>query len=123
VPTVLVAANFAFGGVSSLLRAPSSMEAFRALGYPGYFAVLLGTAQLLGVVALLAPVPRLLREWAYAGFAIDTVSAMASLLAVGSPVAHVAFPLFIFALVVASRRAWGRRVEAPASPVGRSAPA
>jgi len=38
------------------------------LGYPDYFLTMLGVAKLLSVVALLAPVPRWLREWAYAGF-------------------------------------------------------
>jgi len=32
------------------------MEVFHRLGYPDYFAAMLGTAQLLGVLAILAPV-------------------------------------------------------------------
>jgi hypothetical protein len=40
-------------------------------------------AKLLGVVLLLAPVPTRLKEWAYAGFAIDLGSALIAHLSVG----------------------------------------
>ena len=43
----------------------------------------LSWAKLLGVVMLLAPVPARLKEWAYAGFAIDIGSAIIAHLAVG----------------------------------------
>ena len=53
------------------LRLPQVAEAFTHLGFPAYFRVELSLAKLLGVVLLLAPVPARLKEWAYAGFAID----------------------------------------------------
>ena len=53
------------------LRLPRVAEAFTHLGFPAYFRVELSWAKLLGVVMLLAPVPARLKEWAYAGFAID----------------------------------------------------
>ena len=40
-------------------------------------------AKLLGVVLLLAPVPARLKEWAYAGFAINLASALIAHLSVG----------------------------------------
>ena len=51
------------------------MEGFAHLGYPVYFANLLGIAKLLGVCALLVPRLARIKEWAYAGFAIVIVSA------------------------------------------------
>ena len=65
------------------LRLPQVAEAFAHLGFPAYFRVELSWAKLLGVVLLLAPVPARLKEWAYAGFAIDLVSAVIAHLAVG----------------------------------------
>ena len=56
---------------------------FTHLGFPAYFRVQLSWAKLLGVVLLLAPVPARLKEWAYAGFAINLVSALIAHLAVG----------------------------------------
>jgi hypothetical protein len=65
------------------LRLPQVAEAFTHLGFPGYFRVELSVAKLLGVALLLAPVPVRLKEWAYAGFAIDTGSAVIAHLSVG----------------------------------------
>src|SRR2546427_12708348 len=58
------------------LRFPQVSAAFTHLGFPAYFRVELSLAKLLGVVLLLAPVPARLKEWAYAGFAIDIGSAL-----------------------------------------------
>jgi len=50
-------------------------RAFTHLGFPSYFRIELGVAKILGAVVLLAPAPRRLKEWAYAGFGITVVSA------------------------------------------------
>ena len=65
------------------LRLPQVAEAFTHLGFPDYFRVELAYAKLLGVALLLAPAPARLKEWAYAGFAIDLGSALIAHLAVG----------------------------------------
>ena len=65
------------------LRLPQVAEAFTHLGFPAYFRVELSWAKLLGVAALLAPVPSRLKEWAYAGFAITIVSALIAHFSVG----------------------------------------
>ncbi len=65
------------------LRVPEVATAFAHLGFPGYFRVELSLAKLLGVVLLLAPVPARLKEWAYAGFAINLASALIAHISVG----------------------------------------
>ena len=65
------------------LRLPQVAEAFTHLGFPDYFRVELSWAKLLGVILILAPLPPRLKEWAWAGFAIDLTSAMIAHLAVG----------------------------------------
>ncbi|HSY25558.1 MAG TPA: DoxX family protein [Polyangiaceae bacterium] len=65
------------------LALPQVAAAFTHLGFPGYFRVELSWAKLLGVALLLAPVPVRLKEWAYAGFAIDLASAVIAHVAVG----------------------------------------
>lgn len=62
---------------------PQVAAAFTHLGFPDYFRVELSWAKFLGVVLVLAPVPARLKEWAYAGFAIDLSSALIAHLAVG----------------------------------------
>jgi hypothetical protein len=63
------------------LRLPQVAEAFTHLGFPGYFRVELSWAKLLGV--MLMPVPARLKEWVYAGFAIDLASALIAHISVG----------------------------------------
>jgi len=65
------------------LRLPQVAEMFTHLGFPDYFRVELSWAKLLGVVLLLAPVPARLKEWAYAGFAINLASALVAHFSVG----------------------------------------
>lgn len=112
IPTVIVALNWTFGGFRAIAHAASAMEVFHRLGYPAYFAALLGTAQLCGVVAILAPVPRTLREWAYAGLTFDVCAAIVSLVAIGAPPAHLLIPVIALGLVLASHRAWQVRLRA-----------
>jgi hypothetical protein len=65
------------------LRLPQVAAAFTHLGFPAYFRVELSWAKLFGVALLLLPVPARLKEWAYAGFAIDLGSALIAHLALG----------------------------------------
>src|SRR5689334_25042555 len=65
------------------LRLPQVAEAFAHLGFPAYFRVELSWAKLLGVALLLAPAPARMKEWVYAGFAINLVSALVAHAAVG----------------------------------------
>src|SRR5580658_9711859 len=57
---------------------PQGAQAFARLGFPAnYFRIELSLAKLVGVAALLVPlVPARFKEWAYAGFAINLVSAI-----------------------------------------------
>ena len=72
--TGLFAAMMTLVGVMDVVGPKPVVDSMIALGYPLYFMRMLGVAKLLGAVALIAP-PKLptLREWAYAGFAFDSV--------------------------------------------------
>ena len=76
------------------LRLPQVAEAFTRLGFPAYFRVELSWAKLIGVALMLAParvsgsaqrtrIACALREWVYAGFAIDLASALIAHFSVG----------------------------------------
>src|SRR5215831_16320611 len=80
--TALFCLQIAFTAYAQL-RLPQVAAAFTHLGFPDYFRVQLSWAKLLGVVLLLVPVPARLKEWVYAGFAIDLASAIAAHLSVG----------------------------------------
>src|SRR5690349_1326862 len=57
------------------LRLPQVAAMFTHLGFPAWFRVELSVAKLLGAVLIVAPVSPRLKEWAYAGFAINLGSA------------------------------------------------
>ncbi|MEO8876584.1 MAG: DoxX family protein [Polyangiaceae bacterium] len=86
IATVLFALQMGFTAYAQL-RLPQVAEAFVHLGFPSYFRVELSWFKFAGLVALLAPVPARLKEWAYAGFAITLVSALIAHFSVGDPVA------------------------------------
>ena len=123
IPTVLLALFMLVGGLSNALQSEESAKGFAQLGYPAYFAVMLGSAKVLGALALLLPVPRVLREWAYAGFTFDVLAAAVSLRATGAPAPYLALPLVALALVQLSYFGWRRRSRTPDAQQPLRAPA
>jgi uncharacterized membrane protein YphA (DoxX/SURF4 family) len=102
--TIFGPVSFVIGGVLHLTQSEQVVEGLRHLGYPAYFAVLLGTWKLLGALVIAAPgLPRL-KEWAYAGFFFDLTAAAYSRAAVGDSAADVIAPLVFLALVLTSWR-------------------
>lgn len=81
--TILGPASFLMGGYLGVTRDPQMLATLHHLGYPDYFAIILGTWKILGALAVLAPgLPRL-KEWAYAGFFFELTAAAASRMLVG----------------------------------------
>jgi len=97
------------------LRLPQVAEAFTRLGFPAYFRVELSLAKLLGVALLLAPAPARLKEWAYAGFAINLASALIAHLSVGDGPEAWGFAAATGVLWGLSYFFWRRLQAAPAS--------
>ena len=90
------------------LRLPQVAAAFTHFGFPAYFRVELSLAKLLGVALLLAPVPPRLKEWAYAGFAIDLGSALIAHFAVGDGPQAWSWPAITSVLWALSYVFWRR---------------
>jgi hypothetical protein len=74
--TALFCLEMSFTAYYELL--PQGAQAFTRLGFPNVdFRWELSLAKLVGVVVLLVPLaPARLKEWAYAGFAINLISAI-----------------------------------------------
>jgi uncharacterized membrane protein YphA (DoxX/SURF4 family) len=90
-------------GSADLFRVPTVIEGLAHLGYPAYFATILGAWKLLGVAAILAPgLPRL-KEWAYAGFFFTLTGAALSHAISGDPIPKICVPLVVLGFVLASR--------------------
>ena len=100
--TILI---FLFEGVLPALTSQSELakESIRHLGYPDYFGVLLTVFKVLGALALIIPkVSSRIKEWAYAGFTFDFISACVSTWVVDGFSGIVLFPLFVLAVLMTS---------------------
>lgn len=96
---------FLFEGVMPALTGHSQMaiEGITHLGYPAYFATILVVFKVLGACVLIFPqVPARVKEWAYAGFAIDLICASISHYVVDGAGSLGWFPLVIFGILVVS---------------------
>ena len=80
--TALFCLQMSFTAYAQLML-PQVAESFAHLGFPDYFRVGLAWAKILGVVLLLVPTPARLKDWVYAGFTINIVSAVFAHLSVG----------------------------------------
>ena len=100
--TVLGPASFVIGGILNLTQSDQAVSTLQHLGYPLYFASILGAGKLLGAIITVVPgLPRL-KEWAYAGFFINLTAAAFSRAAAGDSTADIVAPLGFLALVLAS---------------------
>src|ERR1022692_571806 len=70
-------------GLQQLFRQKEMVDMIVALRYPLYFMTILGIWKILGVIAILIPRFKLLKEWAYAGFFFAMTGALISHLACG----------------------------------------
>ena len=72
------------------------------LGYPSYFLYIIGVWKILGVIAILVPDFKVLKEWAYAGFFFIMSGAVFSHIAAGDSIFSSAPALFLIIVIVVS---------------------
>jgi uncharacterized membrane protein len=83
VATALLAFGMLVSGLQQILHAKEMAGMVSHLGYPPYFMDLLGVWKILGVIVILIPRFKLIKEWAYAGFFFAMTGALVSHLAIG----------------------------------------
>jgi hypothetical protein len=113
IATALFCLEMGFTAWYMLFHLPEGAQVVARLGFPGYFRVELAWAKLIGVVVLLAPVPARLREWAYAGFAINLASALIAHLSMGDGPDALAPSTLTSVLWALSYLFWCRRQVGP----------
>ncbi len=107
-------------GAADLMRVPAIMESLAHLGYPTYFATILGAWELLGAAAIVAPdLPRV-KEWAYAGMFFTLTGAALSHAASGDPVGRILAPLVVLGAGIVSWMFRPARRTLPAAEVPRA---
>ncbi|CAH1193265.1 hypothetical protein PAECIP111892_01179 [Paenibacillus auburnensis] len=99
--TACTLAGFALSAFNEITHSSKSfVETTQLLGYPVYFLTLLGVAKIIGILVLLVPKYYRLKEWAYAGFTIDCISAFWSEMAVGNPMGSIkSVVVFMFVML------------------------
>ncbi len=100
--TSLLVLALVSGGVANAIRVPQALEGFVHLGYPAYFATILGVWKILGGIALLVPRFPRLKEWAYAGVFFEMTGAAISHAVNHDALWHVAVTLGFAAITIVS---------------------
>ncbi len=81
--TGLLAIGMLQSGFFAVIRSQQWIDLITGLGYPVYFLTIIGVWKILGVIAILIPGFKLIKEWAYAGFFFAMTGALFSHIAVG----------------------------------------
>jgi len=107
ITTVVLAIMMGFAAYGYLTK-PEMQQGFQHLGFPDYFRVELAIAKIAGLVVLVLPLGRSIKEWAYAGFGITFISAFIAHTSVGDPVKARCMPLIALVLLIASYVTWNK---------------
>lgn len=102
IATVWLSLGMLSTGIVQVLQLKEETAFILKLGYPPYFLGILGVSKILGVIAILIPGFRLLKEWAYAGFFFTMVGAIYSHVAVGHTFIDYGGPLLLLVLTFLS---------------------
>jgi len=102
VATALLSFGMLGSGISQLLHLKDMNELITHIGYPLYFMYIIGVWKILGVIAILIPNFKLLKEWAYAGFFFLMTGALLSHLFMGDVGNAILGPLFQTLFIVTS---------------------
>jgi len=90
------------GGLAQALQVKGVVQGFKPLGYPNYFISLIGIWKVLGVIAILIPKFKLLKEWAYAGIFFAMSGAVISHIASGDVSIQIIAPGLLAVFTVLS---------------------
>jgi hypothetical protein len=109
--TVILSFCIFSGGLAQAMQVKGVVQGFKPLGYPTYFISLIGVWKVLGIIAILIPNFKLLKEWAYAGIFFVMSGAVISHIAsndvsiqIIAPVALAIFTVLSWYLRPADRR-------------------
>ncbi len=83
VATGLMAFGMLASGIQQVLQTKEMVDMIIHLGYPLYFMTILGIWKIMGVIVILIPGFKLVKEWAYAGLLFTMTGALFSHLACG----------------------------------------
>lgn len=89
-------------GITQISQSREFVDMMAQLGYPPYLLYIIGAWKILGVVAILIPNFKLVKEWAYAGFFFVMSGAAFSHIANHDPFKEIMPALILLIVIVAS---------------------
>lgn len=98
IATIIFALMMIMDGFGGITQQEAGKEVLKHLGYPMYLLIIVGIAKLLGAISILQHKYTAIKEWAYAGFAINFIGAFASRAFVGDGISLLIPP--VIALVI-----------------------
>lgn len=102
VATIFLSFGMLAGGIQQVLQIGGYNEIVTKLGYPLYLLSIIGTWKIIGVVAILIPKYKLVKEWAYAGFFFVMTGAAISHIIVGQPFVEAMPAIVLLVTIVVS---------------------
>ena len=90
------------GGLAQAFQVKGVIGGFKPLGYPTYFISLIGVWKVLGIIAILIPKFKLLKEWAYAGIFFTMSGAVISHIASDNVTVQIIAPIVLAIFTVLS---------------------
>ena len=100
--TVILSFCIFSGGLVQAVQAEGVLKGFKPLGYPIYFISIIGVWKMLGIIAILIPGFKLLKEWAYAGLFFVMSGAVISHIASNDISAQIIAPALLAVFTVLS---------------------
>jgi len=104
--TILLALAMAGDGFGGVTKQQAGIVVLQRLGYPIYFMVIVGTAKLLGVIAILQNRYHAIKEWAYAGFSFTFFGAIASRAFAGDAIGEFIPPIVMLVFLFVTYYFW-----------------
>ena len=108
--TLLFAAMMMYWSIPQVTMSPEWVKIITGLGYPKYFVQFIGIAKVLGIIAILIPGLKRIKEWAYAGLFFDLFGVVFSALNFGfqPPMLTMVIPI---GLLFASYFLWHKKLK------------
>jgi hypothetical protein len=100
--TIMLSFFIFSGGLAQALQIEGVLTGFKPLGYPAYFISIIGIWKMLGIIAILIPGFKLLKEWAYAGIFFVMTGAVISHIASNNISAQIIAPFVLAVFAVLS---------------------
>jgi len=115
--TGLFLAAMLMDAIGGITHQQAGVDNITHLGYPVYILTMMGTAKILGVIAILQTKYIAIKEWAYSGFAISFIGGFWSRMAMADPIELVLPPVVMLVYMLVSYYFWKQFERLKVAPV------